>query len=340
MLEYRRGSSASIDKALAIYNAGFAPLWPAELVESYYSLLMQTHRQREFLAAARERLAQSPDDLNAMARLFYVSQQQGNLEAAQQVIEAYRLSKEDRKANWSAQELYTLATLTEATHAYPEAARYDFALYHAQGSLASGVSPREEGLSGMVRILLAAPEQPIDLGAGNLSMYRDIATLDRGPGYWNGILSLWLNSASPAQAYHEEEQHAQPYFHRAKAAELLATLDRDYPNAAQRAELHTELIRVLADYGESALVVKAGNEFLAGFTAPEDETNRVQVAMYMADAYARLRDTKDEFALYDRILTELGAKTAGMPLTAAACFNERCCTRTGARESGGCNCAG
>ena len=32
------------------------------------------------------------------------------------------------------------------------------------------------------------------------TLYRDIATLDHGPGYWNGILSLWLNSASPERS--------------------------------------------------------------------------------------------------------------------------------------------
>jgi tetratricopeptide (TPR) repeat protein len=323
LLEYRRGTKDSVEKALAIYDVGFEPLWPAELVESYYALLTQTRQQRRFVADARARLAQNPDDLKAMVRLFYASQQQGNLEAAQQMIEAFRLSKEDRKANWSAQELYTLATLTEAIHAYPEAARYYFALYHAQGSLTSGASPQEEGLSGIIRILLAVPDQPVELGAGNLSMYRDIATLDRGPGYWNGILSLWLNSQSPQQMYHEEEQGAQPYFHRAKAAGLLAVLDRDFPKAAARAELHRELIGILADYGEGGLVLKAGNDFLSSFSSPSDETSRVQVTMYMADAYARQRDTKGEFALYDRMLSELGARTAGMPLTAAAATDRR-----------------
>jgi len=315
LLEYRRGS---IDRALAVYDAGFAPLWPAELVESYYALLLETHSRRRFLADAHERLARNPDDLNAMARLFYYSQQQGNLPAAREAVEAYRLSKESRNANWSAQELYTLASLTEAVRAYPEAARYNFALYHVQGKLDSGGSPQEAGLSGIVRILLSAPDEPVELGANNLSLYRDVATLDRGPGYWNGILSLWLNSESPQQSYHAEEQRAQPYFHRAKAAELLATLDKEYPKAAGRAELHTELIHAFADYGENALVVKDGNEYLDSFAAPANEMNRVSVAMYMADAYGRLRDTKDEFALYDRLLTELGAQTDEMPLTAAS----------------------
>lgn len=317
MIEYRRGSARSIDAALKTYDAGFDPLWPAELVQSYYALLAETHTQRRFLADARGRLAQNPDDLNAMARLFYYAQQQGNLGSAQQVIEAYRLSKDSHKAAWSAQELYTQAQLTEAIHAYPEAARYDFALYHAQGALASGASPQAEGLSSIIHILLTAPEQPIELGAGNLNMYRDIATLDRGPGYWNGILSLWFNSTSPEQAYSQEEQRAQPYFHRAKAAELLAKLDKEYPQVAGRAELHMQLIRTLAEYGESALVLKSGMEFLSSFTARRDENDRVSVAMNMADAYARRRDMKGEFALYDQLLAELSAGTSGMPLSAA-----------------------
>ena len=321
LLELRRGGSGAIDKALAIYDSGFEPLWPAELVESYYALLAETHQQRRFVSDARSRLAANPDDLNAMARLFYYWQQQGNLQNAQEVVEAYRLSKESRKADWSPQELYTLASWMEAIHAYPEAARYDFALYHAKGSLSSGASAQAAGLSGMIRILLNAPDQPVELGAGNLSMYRDIATLDRGPGYWNGILSLWMNSDRPEESYNEEEQRAQPYFHRAKAAELLAVLDKDYPKATARAELHKELIQVFAEYGESGLVLKAGNDFLNSFSSPEDESNRVAVAMAMADAYARQQDTKGEFALYDRMLTELGAKSAGMPLTAAQASN-------------------
>jgi len=319
LIEFRRGS---IDAALKTCDAGFEPLWPAELVESYYALLAQTHNQRRFLADARARLAQNPDDLNALARLFYYAQQQGNLQNAQQVMEAYRVSKESRKAQWTAQELYVLAQWMEAIHAYPEAARYDFALYHSQGTLTNGASAQETGLGGIVRVLLTAPEQQVELGAGNLSMYRDLATLDRGPGYWNGILSLWLNSDSPDREYNEEERRAQPYFHRAKAAQLLALLDKEYPKAAVRAELHKELIQALAGYGESSLVVKAGGEFLQGFTTPADETDRVLVAMDMAAAYARQQDTKDEFALYDRMLTELSAQTDGMPLTAARVANQ------------------
>ena len=88
------------------------------------------------------------------------------------------------------------------------------------------------------------------LGAGNLSIYRDAATLDNGPGYLNGILSLWLNSESSGQReMNSEEIKATPYFHRAKAAELLAILllTRNILRPAERPGLHAALIRALCE---------------------------------------------------------------------------------------------
>jgi len=310
------GDAASVEKALAIYDAAFQPLWPAELVQSFYSLLGETHQQRRFLADARDRLARNPDDLNALARIFYYYQQEGRLDSAVQEVAAFRLSKDARKATWSTEDLYTLATMMDGAGAYAEEARYDYALYHANGGmLQGGRTPQEVGLTGMIALLLRAPEQPIALGQGNLSMYRDIATLDQGPGYWNGILSLWFNSDDPAQQFSQEEQKAEPYFHRKKAAELLALLDRTIPGAVERPMLHAQLIDVYADYGQTAEVIAAGQEFLKDFPAAAE---RVQVANTMADAYARLQDTKSEFALYESMLAELSVKAGNMPLTAAA----------------------
>ena len=176
-------------------------------------------------------------------------------------------------------------------------------------------SPQEAALSSMVRLLLTAPEQPIDLGAGNLSLYRDIATLDRGPGYLNGILSLWLNSTSPASEFHQEEQRAAPYFRRAKAAELLALLDKSFPDASSRSSLHADLVRAYAAYGDDQTTIAAGKAFLDAFpTAPE----RVPVAILVADGYARTNNLTAEFALYDGLLSELARNAQGQPLTAAA----------------------
>ncbi len=215
MVEYRRGS---VHEGLAIYEQSFQPLWDPELVKSYFDLLRETQSLRKFLDQTRAALNANPEDLNATARLFYYYQQQGKIDVAQQAIADFRQHKESSKSQWTSQELYICARLLEDIHAYPESARYYFALYNSQGM----PDAQEQSIAGLTNLLLTAPETPIRFGSGELSMYRDIATMDQGPGYLNGMLSLLLNSTQPASKYAEEEQRAVPYFHRARAAELLS----------------------------------------------------------------------------------------------------------------------
>ncbi len=315
-LALNRSDANATANALALFDKAYQPLWPQELVQSYLQLLNATHTQHAMLAAARAGLTKNPDDLGAVTRIFYYYQREGRMDAATNALDEYRASKESRHAAWSADELYTLATLLERAGQYEQAARYDYALAEAPGKLsAASQSPAETGLSSMVRLLLNAPESSIDLGSGNLSMYRDLATMDNGPGYLNGVLSLWLNSASPASEFSAEETKATPYFHRAKAAELLGALDQRFPAATERASLHADLVRAYLRYGEDAAVQQEGTQFLAAFPKAED---RLEIALDVADADARREDTKAEFALYDSLLTELGAKLQGMPLSAAS----------------------
>ncbi|HEX3094130.1 MAG TPA: hypothetical protein VHW72_15960, partial [Candidatus Angelobacter sp.] len=303
LLAYKQGS---VEEGLAVYEKNFQPLWPPELIKNYFDLVRETRSLRKFLDQAHAELARNPDDLNAAARIFYYYQQQGNLQAAQQAITDYRLQKDARKAAWTAQELYTFARLLDAVRLYPEAARYYFALYNSPGA----DSP-EKALAGLTNILLTAPEDQVRFGAGDISMYQDIATMDSGPGYLNGILSLILNTSSPAYHYSEEEQRALPYFHRSRAAELVALFDKRFPGSASRPELHARLIDAYAAYGEDAAVLKAGSDFLAAFPAAPQ---RNQVALLMADSYARGGNTRAEFALYDNLLQELARKADGVPL--------------------------
>jgi predicted Zn-dependent protease len=313
LVEYRQGS---LQQGLAIYEKSFQPIWAPELVKSYFDLLAQTHGLRKFLDEARAALNANPEDLNATARIFYYYQQQGKLDAAQQAIANFRLHKDAAKLAWSAQELYVCARLLEDTHNYPESARYYFALYNSKGM----DDAQERAISGLAGLLLTAPETPIRIGSGELSMYKDIATLDQGPGYLNGILSLILNSTGPDSEYPQEEQRAVSYFHRSRAAELLALLDSKYPDSPHRAELHAKLLEFYANSGESEVVLKSGKEFLAAFPkAPQ----RTDVALLMADADARTMRTQDEFAIYDSILQELAAKAEKMPLGASVSGTEQ-----------------
>jgi tetratricopeptide (TPR) repeat protein len=308
MIEYRQGS---VREGLGVYEQTFQPLWDPELVKSYFDLLRETQNLRKFLDQAHAALNANPEDLNATARVFYYYQQQGKLDAAQQAIADLRLHKEASKAPWTSQELYVCARLLEDIHNYPESARYYFALYNSRGM----PDAQERAVAGLTNLLLTAPETPICFGSGELSMYRDIATMDQGPGYLNGILSLILNTTEPASQYSEEEQKAVPYFHRSRAAELLAMLDTKYPNSPQRPNLHTAMLTFYAGTGQSDAVVQGGREFLANFAnAPQ----RTTVALLMADAYARKDDTKSEFAIYDSVLKELAGQAQNVPLGSVA----------------------
>lgn len=306
LVSYKQGS---VEQGLAVYDQAFQPLWPAELVQNFFELLKETRSSRTYLDKWRGQLEANPDDLNSLARIFFYYQQQGKLEVAQQTINEYRLRKEERKGQWSADELYTLARLLEQVHAYPESSRYYYALFNAPAPGA-----KEKAMAGLTSILLTAPEQPLRLGAGELSIYQDIATLDPGPGFFNGILSLILNSSRPANRFSEEEQRAVPYFHRAKAAELLAAFDAQFPQSPRRPELHQQLLETYANYGASDAVIRDGKQFLANFAgAPQ----RTQVALLMADAYSRTKQAKEEFAIYDSVLQELAKNAQQVPLGAS-----------------------
>jgi hypothetical protein len=304
LLAYRRSST---EQGLAVYDKEFQPLWPQELVQSYFDLLDQTHSTRKFLDQARGSLERDPNDLNAAARLFYYYQRQGRADAAQQTLIAFRVRKEQHNAKWATTDLYTIARLNELIKNYPEAARHYYALYSA----ADKDDTRAQALAGVIKILLDAPEQNVQLGSCNLAMYRDVATMDTGPGYLNGILSLVMNSTAPAYAYSEEEHNALPYFHQAEAAELLRLLDARYANSADRPALHAKLVQTFASYGQNDAVIRDGRQFLAAFpSAPERE----DVALLLADAYARTHRAEEEFLLYDNLLTELAKKSNGIPL--------------------------
>ena len=304
LIEYKQGS---LPQGLAVYEKSFQPLWNPDLVNGYFELLKQTQGLRKFLDEQRATLSANPEDLRATALVFYYYQQEGKLDAAQAEITRYRLHKESAHQEWTGNELYVCARLLEQIHEYPESAHYYFALYDAK----DGHEAHMQALAGLTRVLLDAPETPIRFGSGDLSMYRDIATMDAGPGYLNGIISLLLNTTEPASEFSQEEQRAVPYFHRSRAAELLQMLDTKFPRSPDRAELHAKLIAYYASAGKSDAVIRAGKEFLAVFPGA---AQRTQVALMMADAYAREGRSEDEFAIYDSVLKELAEKAQGVPL--------------------------
>jgi tetratricopeptide (TPR) repeat protein len=308
-LELDRGNAT---QALALYEREFQPLWPSSLIDSYLDMLDKAGRLRLYLGETRAAVRKNPEDLRSVAKLFFCLRKLGNQPAAHRALVEFRLGKEARHQTWTADELTTLALLFDQAQDPNESIRHYYALYSLPGAPAAA---REQALAGMANVLLESPEQPIRFGSGDLSLYRDIATMDPYPGYLNGILSLLLNSESPRSSLAEQEQGATAYFHRARASELVGLFDRQFPQSAERPALHARLIEAYAIYGESDGVIRHGRDFLNAFpSAPQ----RATVALAMADAYARKAQPKEEFALYDELLRELAAKADGVPLGAAA----------------------
>jgi tetratricopeptide (TPR) repeat protein len=322
-LAYKRGST---DEALAIYDRNFQPLWPPELVQDYFTLLKDTHRLREFLSRTRAAVTAGPSDVAAAARLFYYYQQQGNAAEAQRALVEYRLRMERTNAAWRSDQLWTLARLLDGIHAYNEAARCYYALYSLPGA---EPALQEKALAGISNLLLAAPEQPIEFGNNSISFLRDIGAVDPYPGFLNGVLSLLLNSQSPAFQYSQAEGTAVAYFHRARAAELIALFDRRFPQSVERSELHASLLDAYAVYGMDDAILREGRQFLTSFPrAPQ----RVHVAMLMADSYARRNMEKEELALYDQLLSELAARAEHVPLGEGARANASAVQPSGSAE--------
>lgn len=302
--------SSTPARAIEIYDRSFKPLWPDSLIKQYFDLLKQSNSLRAYLEKARAAVAAGPTDLNAAVRIFHYWKQQNNAAASERALVEFRQRKEAKKSAWTVEELSTLARLYDSSHNYDESARNYYALYNLAGK---DDKTAATALAGIARLLLTVPEQSIRLGSGNLTLYRDVATMDPHPGFLNGALSLLLNSSSPSNHYETEEMSAGPYFRRAKGVELVALFESRFPNAPERTELRERVIEGYAVYGASDAVIRAGTKFLADFpNAP----NRVAVALRVADAYARTNQTAPEFALYDTLLADLAKRADGVPLGA------------------------
>ncbi len=304
-LAIHRGDPAA---AIAIYDAAFQPLWPDDMRASYFKLLADEGRLREFTAKARTALTSSPTDLDAAARLFHYFRSQNNAAAARRTLLEFRLAKESSKQPWTVSELQTLAQLFEWLPDVNEAARLYYALYSAPPA---GGPHTERALYGLADLLLTAPDQPIQFGAGDLSFYKDIATVDASPGFLNGILSLLLNWTGPRSEYRVQNEKSAAYFHRAAASQLSGLLDQRFPRSSYRGSLRAALVSAYANYGDDANVIRAAREYLAAFP---DGGSRLSVAMLAADAMARGNRTTEEFALYAQLLRELAADAGGVPV--------------------------
>ncbi len=315
------------DAALALLERDFEPLWPAALLATYFEQLENADRLRARLDEARAAVAANPDDLRSRAWLFHYYRRQGDPAAAIAELQQHLGGKEQRAAAWTGSELAAVGELFAQAGAAVDAARCRYALYSLPGATAA---EREAALAGLIGALLDSPEEPLAFAAGDFSFYKDIATMDDGPGWLNGLLSLALNSQNLDWQWRSEEMAAAPYLKRARAIELLGRFETEFPQSDRRAGLRAKAVETLALYGDDEAVIREGGRFLSDFSV---HASRTAVQILIAEAYARQERTDEEFAAYRSLLAELGRLAEGVPLGPGTLAEQLGAVRYGAQAA-------
>jgi tetratricopeptide (TPR) repeat protein len=294
--------------ALDVYSKQFSPLWPGELRTSYFTLLSDSHQLRVFLADARSQAVANPSAIEPALRAFFYYEQQGKRDLANQQLLELESRRNASKTAWTAGELKTVGSLFTRVANYDEAAHAYYALY-----ILSGVSDADKSLAlaSLVDLLLDVPEQSLQFGARDLSIYRNVATLDQHPGFLNGILSLVLNSTTPDQQYQTASQASIAYFHRAMAEKLIERMKVEFPRSTLTAPLESKLFSAYSVYGQSAAILRLTPPWLA---AHKNSPEYTKVALLLAETYAATGKVNQELALYDVLLLKLGDASGHHPL--------------------------
>lgn len=296
------------DAALAVYSKNFSPLWPESLRKQYFQELSAAHELRAFLGAAQTAATADPASLNPALRLFFYYEQQGRKDIADQKLLTLLSARAARNVSWTADDLKTLSALLLRVADYDESARLDYSLY----ALPSATPADQElALSAIISMLLDLPEQPLNFGNRDLSLYKNIARMDRHPGFLNGILSLVLNDTSPDFQYQNASQTAVPYFHRASASRLIDVLSQQFPSAPQTSELEAKLFSAYATYGDENAIIRSVPAWLS---RNRNAAAYVSTALLLADAYESKKNTQFELAIYDRLLSDLADRSGHMPI--------------------------
>lgn len=292
-----------LNAAIAVYEQNMSGGMMDFFFSDYVRLLDEAGRRRQFVATLRQRQAADPSAFEPAIMLYHNYRASNDMPGAQRVL--YELSKA-RNGRWTPAENVAMGGHYASTENMDEAMRRYYAAYQSNDATAS-----EQGLSALINLLIHHSNQPFRFGGGDLSFYRDIATLDTTPGFLNGIVSLILNGQTPSSELGEQEGKAIPYFHRAAAAELLRVFDAKFPQSQSRAGHHAQLISAASLHAESDRVARLGAGYLAAFP---DGAQRTEIALLTADAHARLNQTQAEFALYDTLLNELAQKAGRVPI--------------------------
>ncbi|HWX42143.1 MAG TPA: hypothetical protein VN345_13425, partial [Blastocatellia bacterium] len=323
ILEATSGRRAAED----VYSSAFDPNWPRPVAGDYYDLLRRFGRYRIVRRDLQHRVAAGATELDTVARLFSVYSYGGDYEQAGRMLrdlEERRGGKPQgggttrsvaSQSAWSGRELETAAEMFASIGDYDQASRYLYTLY-LTGGLAQGSQQREDALYRLFTVMLDASGTPTRVGTGDLSFYKDIAAVDRHPGFLNGVLSLVLSDSDPASELATEEKAAAGYFNRAFAYRIFTAFEKEYPQSPRLGDMYLGVVNVFAGLNEHRLAIEAGREFRQRFP---DSPKYVEVSLRLADSYVALKDRVNERAVLAELLDRLAKATPkGVPLAPVA----------------------
>jgi tetratricopeptide (TPR) repeat protein len=318
-------SQSNLDAAINLFGQSYQPRWSDSLLNEYLALLQRARKFETFVQWLGEKLKANPTDFVSATLLFRSTLNQGNLEAARNVLFRFRSEKESRNERFTNGELQTLGHYFYSLNHFNEAARY----FSTLALQTQDLEIRETSLFQLYQVMQDALNRPTQLGGGGLDYFRSVATVDTNPGLLNGLLSLILNRTHPRSRYDEAEERAIAYFNRAHAAELLEFFETSFPNSTKLARMQYQALEALKAYGRWETIVQRGADFL--IRHPES-LEAPAVGLLMADAYANLKNDTEEFKVYDRLLTLLNSRPhrfVANPQMAASSVALRLQARTG-----------
>ncbi|MCS6803996.1 MAG: tetratricopeptide repeat protein [Blastocatellia bacterium] len=304
-----------IDQAVAVYDRLFKPLWEPSLSSAYYKLLKRVGRYRSYRRYWRERYEAGSADVQTLARLFDLYVWEGNAAEANRVLARYEDVADRDRTTPPARELETLAALYARIGNYDQASRYYYTL-HLMGVFQTNSPLRESGLYQLFNALMQAQDQPTRVAAGDLSLYKDVATVDQHPGLLNGVLSLILADTAIPEEFREREARAARLFNGLLAYRIFQAFKNEFPQSERLPSMYASLIDTVAQLKRFELAINMGEEFLARFS---DSDQYETISLKIADAYRSLNDRHKERLIYRRLLDRLAARRLpGQPLMPVA----------------------
>ncbi len=285
-----------------VYFEAFEPNWSPELTEEFYSFLFENNRFKIYGIDLNKKFRQNPADFRTAIRLIHYLKYDGD--SSENVILQLEKAKNEKKLEWSADELLTVSLHLISEGNADLASRFLYTLFLIEEAKPNG-ELRSKILYQLFTLLCDSENERIALTKGNLDFYRDIAASDTNPGITNGILSLIFADKNPSKELEAKEKSAVKLFNRAAAYRIFNEFKQEFPQRAELAQMYLDIIRLYTAEKDFEIAEKTLAEFEENF---KDSADFPFAALKLADAFIAAGNAEKEREIYQKIMDVLGSR--------------------------------